>query len=165
MASDGEDHDEEAARLRARLDRLSGELKTRTAARPSAPAPKPGADTDASGAGSAMSLGLRAGSEFVSAVIVGSGIGWVLDRALHTNPAFLIVFFLIGVTAGVWNVIRLTSPKGASLNRNSPLSRANSPDKDVPRSASQAEQDASLGGRRAAGGALERRGEADDDED
>ena len=58
-----------------------------------------------------MSLGLRAGSEFVSAVIVGLGIGWVLDRALHTNPAFLIVFFLIGVAAGIWNVIRLTSPK------------------------------------------------------
>ncbi|HEY4807563.1 MAG TPA: AtpZ/AtpI family protein, partial [Roseiarcus sp.] len=63
------------------------------------------------GTGSAMSLGLRAGSEFVSAVIVGLGIGWVLDRALGTNPAFLIVFFLIGVAAGIWNVIRLTSPK------------------------------------------------------
>ena len=62
-----------------------------------------------------MSLGLRAGSEFVSAVIVGLGIGWVLDRALGTNPAFLIVFFLLGVAAGVWNVIRLTSPKAASF--------------------------------------------------
>ena len=72
--------------------------------------PKPDANrTDAEV--SAMSLGLRAGSEFVSAVIVGLGIGWVLDRALHTNPAFLIVFFLIGVAAGIWNVIRLTSPK------------------------------------------------------
>ena len=59
-----------------------------------------------------MSLGLRAGSEFVSAVIVGLGIGWVLDRALGTNPAFLIVFFMLGVAAAVWNVIRLTSPKG-----------------------------------------------------
>jgi len=47
-------------------------------------------------------------------VIVGAGIGWVLDRALHTNPAFLIVFFLIGVAAGIWNVIRLTSPKRSS---------------------------------------------------
>jgi len=70
-----------------------------------------GAAPDASATGSAMSLGLRAGGEFVSAVILGLGIGWVLDRALHTNPAFLIVFFLIGVAAGIWNVIRLTSPK------------------------------------------------------
>jgi ATP synthase protein I len=44
-------------------------------------------------------------------VIIGLGIGWVLDRALGTNPALLIVFFLIGVAAGIWNVIRLTSPK------------------------------------------------------
>jgi hypothetical protein len=112
-----------------------------------------------------MSLGLRAGGEFVSAVILGLGIGWILDRALGTNPAFLIVFFLLGVAAGVWNVIRLTSPKGASLNSNSPLSRANSPDKDGPRPTPEAGRDASLGGRGAAGGAFQPRDEADDDED
>ena len=107
MGPDPGDGDDPAA-LRARLDRLSGELKGR-AAPPSAPERKPQPKPDATG--SAMSLGLRAGSEFVSAVIVGLGIGWVLDRALGTKPAFLIVFFLIGVVAGIWNVIRLTSPK------------------------------------------------------
>jgi F0F1-type ATP synthase assembly protein I len=29
---------------------------------------------------------------------------------LGTKPAFLIVFFMLGVAAGVWNVIRVTSP-------------------------------------------------------
>jgi len=154
MGSDPGDRDDPAA-LRARLDRLSSELKGR-AAPPPAPGPKREAKPD--GTGSAMSLGLRAGSEFVSAVIVGLGIGWALDRALGTNPAFLIVFFMLGVAAAVWNVIRLTSPKTASSNRNSPLSRTDSPDKDVRRSASGAGQDASLGGRGAADG-------ADDDED
>jgi ATP synthase protein I len=110
MSSDPGDRDDEAANLRARLDRLSGELKGR-AAPPPASEPKPAPKTGGNAAGSAMSLGLRAGSEFVSAVIIGLGIGWVLDRALGTNPAFLIVFFLIGVAAGIWNVIRLTSPK------------------------------------------------------
>src|ERR1700754_4647295 len=109
MSSDPGDSDDESAALRARLDRLQGDLEGRPAPCPSEPTPAPKAD--ASATGSAMSLGLRAGSEFVSAVILGSGIGWVLDRALHTNPAFLIVFFLIGVAAGIWNVIRLTSPK------------------------------------------------------
>jgi ATP synthase protein I len=110
MSSDPGDPDDESAALRARLNRLSAELKSRPAPRrPSQPTPTP--KTDASATSSAMSLGLRAGSEFVSAVIIGLGIGWVLDRALHTNPAFLIVFFLIGVAAGIWNVIRLTSPK------------------------------------------------------
>jgi ATP synthase protein I len=109
MSSDPADPDDESAALRARLDRLTGELKSRTPPHPSEPTPTP--KSDASATGSAMSLGLRAGSEFVSAVILGLGVGWVLDRALHTNPAFLIIFFLIGVAAGIWNVIRLTSPK------------------------------------------------------
>lgn len=108
MSSDPGDRDDEAASLRARLDRLSGELKGRVA--PSR-AREPKLEPKSGDVGSAMSLGLRAASEFVSAVIVGLGIGWVLDRALGTNPAFLIVFFLIGVAAGIWNVIRLTSPK------------------------------------------------------
>jgi F0F1-type ATP synthase assembly protein I len=112
MSSDPGDRDDDAAALRARLDRLSGELKARTPPRPTAqPSGAPTSNSKPDGTGSAMSLGLRAGSEFVSAVIVGLGIGWVLDRALGTNPAFLIVFFLIGVAAGIWNVIRLTSPK------------------------------------------------------
>ena len=112
MSSDPGDPDDEAAALRARLNRLSAELKGRTALRPTAqPSAAPESNTKPDGTGSAMSLGLRAGSEFVSAVIIGLGIGWVLDRALHTNPAFLIVFFLTGVAAGIWNVIRLTSPK------------------------------------------------------
>jgi ATP synthase protein I len=110
MSSDPGDPDDEAASLRARLDRLSSELRARAAPFPAAE-PKPAPKTGASAAGSAMSLGLRAGSELVSAVVIGLGIGWVLDRALHTNPAFLIVFFLIGVAVGIWNVIRLTSPK------------------------------------------------------
>jgi ATP synthase protein I len=155
VGSDPQDRDDPAA-LRARLDRLTGELKGRAAP---PPAPEPKAQPKPDNAGSAMSLGLRAGSEFVSAVIVGSGIGWALDRALGTNPAFLIVFFMLGVAAAVWNVIRLTSPNGSSSNRNSPLSRTDSPDKDVRRSASGAERDASLGGRGAAGVA------DDDDED
>jgi ATP synthase protein I len=155
MSSGPGDRDDPAA-LRARLDRLSGDLKGR-AVPPPASAPKP-EQPKPDGAGSAMSLGLRAGSEFVSAVIVGLGIGWVLDRALGTNPAFLIVFFMLGVAAAVWNVIRLTSPKAGSSKPNSPLSRRDSPDKDGRRSASGAEQDASLGGRGAAG-------VADDDED
>jgi ATP synthase protein I len=136
----------DAEALRARLGRLSGELRSRAAP---PPAPEPKRETPSDNAGSAMSLGLRAGSEFVSAVIVGLGIGWALDRVLGTNPAFLIVFFMLGVAAAVWNVIRLT---------NSPLSRTDSPDKDVRRPASGAGSDASLGGRGAAGG-------ADDDED
>jgi ATP synthase protein I len=79
-----------------------------------------------------MSMGLRAGSEFVAAIIVGGAFGWGLDWLLRTRPAFTILFFFLGVAAGVWNVIRATSPKAAGPNRNSPLSGAKAGDKDVP---------------------------------
>jgi hypothetical protein len=51
------------------------------------------------------------------------------------------------------------------MKRDSPLSRANSPDKDVRRSAGRAERDASLGGAKPLAGRVEPRNEADDDED
>ena len=162
MSSGSDDRDEDAA-LRARLDKLSGALKSRAkATEPAAPRSE---GPRAESAQSSMSLGLRAGSEFVAAVIVGAAIGWGADRLFGTNPFFLIVFFLIGVVAGVWNVIRATSPKGGSSARNSPLSRVEAPDKDVRRTALGADPAASQGGRAASGGARQPLDGADDDED
>ena len=122
--------DDEDQALRARLDKLSGALKARR--KPAAPMPtQGGGDSSGDVFGSAMSLGLRAGSEFVAAIVIGGLIGWGLDRALGTKPAFLIAFFLLGVVAGVWNVIRATSP----------LSRAKTPVKDEPKAPSGGDDD------------------------
>src|ERR1700722_10078752 len=60
MSSDPGDPDDESAALRARLDRLKGDLKGRGAP-PSPSEPTPTPKTDARATGSAMSLGLRAG--------------------------------------------------------------------------------------------------------
>ncbi len=100
------DDDNEA--LKARRDRLAAELKARQ------PKPQPNAAEFASGktASSAWSMGTKAGTEFVGSVVVGGAIGYGLDYVAHTRPAFTIVFFLLGVAAGVWGVIRATSPKG-----------------------------------------------------
>ncbi len=155
------DGDEENAALRARLAKLSGDLKGRAAANPP---PSQGGQPGSDGMGSAMAMGLRAGSEFVAAIIVGAGIGWVIDRALGTKPAFLIVFFLLGVAAGVFNVIRATSPKGVPGNRDSPLSRADSPDKDGRRSATGAEQNVLHTRRNASGRTPGAPDEADDED-
>jgi ATP synthase protein I len=102
---DGGEEDE--GLLRARLEKLSGDLRKKR----KESLPRPGADTggDSGKFGSAMGLGLRAASEFAAAIIVGGLIGWQLDSWLGTKPAFLIVFFMLGVAAGVWNVIRVTS--------------------------------------------------------
>jgi ATP synthase protein I len=109
MTKGNEPADDDAA-LRARLDNLSGELKAR---RPATASPQPNSSPPSDNFASGMSMGLRAGSEFVAAILVGGAIGWGLDWALKTKPAFTIVFFLLGVVAGIWNVIRATSPKRA----------------------------------------------------
>ena len=155
-----EDDDE---RLRSGLDQLKASLSRARETHPAASAPPTRAPEPASG-DSGVSLGLRAGSEFVSAIVVGSGIGWALDRLLGTNPAFLIVFFMLGVAAGVWGVIRLTSPKGGGLTSDSRLSHPDAADKGFRRSAPAEEPDASRG-RGAPRGANEPSGGADDDEE
>lgn len=70
-----------------------------------------GGGTGKGGIPSAAGVGFRAGVEVVSALIVGVGIGWLLDRWLGTFPWFFLVFFLIGGAAGVLNVYRLFTPR------------------------------------------------------
>ncbi len=55
-------------------------------------------------------VGFRAGVEVVSALIVGVGIGFALDRWLGTWPWLFLVFFILGAAAGVLNVYRLFQP-------------------------------------------------------
>jgi len=43
-------------------------------------------------------------------LVVGVGIGWLLDHWLHTTPVFLGIFVLLGGVAGVLNVYRLMGP-------------------------------------------------------
>jgi ATP synthase protein I len=61
---------------------------------------------DGAARASAMALGFRLSSELVAGVVVGAGLGWGFDRLLSTSPFGLIVFLLLGFTAGVVNVVR-----------------------------------------------------------
>lgn len=58
-----------------------------------------------------LGSGMRAGVEVVSALVVGVGLGYALDRWLGTWPWLFLVFFVLGSAAGVMNVYRLFSPK------------------------------------------------------
>jgi ATP synthase protein I len=91
--------DDEAA-LSARLQRLGDRLAT--ASRPSENDTGPRQHADAS----AMARGFRLSTELVAGVVVGALIGWLLDRWLGISPWGLIVFLLLGFTAGVLNVMR-----------------------------------------------------------
>src|SRR6201997_456586 len=61
---------------------------------------------DGSARASAMALGFRLSSELVAGVLVGALMGWGFDRLLSTSPFGLIVFVLVGFSAGVLNVVR-----------------------------------------------------------
>ena len=53
-----------------------------------------------------MAMGFRLSSELVAGVLAGAALGWGFDRLLSTSPWGLIVFLLLGFTAGVINVMR-----------------------------------------------------------
>ena len=54
-----------------------------------------------------MGSAFRLGTELVAAVVVGTIIGFILDNWFDTKPWFIIIFFFIGVIAGILNVIRV----------------------------------------------------------
>ena len=54
-----------------------------------------------------MGSAFRLGTELVAAVVVGTIIGFILDNWFGTKPWFIIIFFLLGVIAGILNVFRV----------------------------------------------------------
>lgn len=71
-----------------------------------------------------MGRGFRLASEFVAAIFVGTGIGWILDSLLNTIPIFFIVFMMTGFAAGVRNVIRTAAEMNAEAPQPDPASLA-----------------------------------------
>jgi ATP synthase protein I len=66
---------------------------------------------------SKMGIAFRLVAELLAGVIVGGGIGWALDRVFGTSPFLLIVMFLLGVAAGMRNVVRAARDMDDSQNR------------------------------------------------
>jgi len=91
----------EEAALSARLKSLGQRLDQAGAAR-SLETQAFRSATDASG----FARGFRLSSELVAGVLVGTGIGWLIDKGLGTLPWGVFVFALIGFAAGVLNVMR-----------------------------------------------------------
>ncbi|VDS04068.1 Putative F0F1-ATPase subunit (ATPase_gene1) [Devosia equisanguinis] len=81
------------------------------------------ASRDASPEMTGLARGLRIGTEFIAAVLVGAGIGYLIDLGLGTSPWGLLILLLMGFAAGILNVIRVVTemnaaspaPKGADL--------------------------------------------------
>ena len=53
------------------------------------------------------SFGFRISTEIVAALVVGVGIGLLVDNYFDTKPFGLIIFFILGAFAGFLNVYRV----------------------------------------------------------
>src|SRR5271154_438570 len=91
------------AALSARLQRLNESLGH---ARDHAGRPSGGSGADRATTASGYARGFRLSSELVAGVVVGAGLGWLIDRWFGISPWGLIVFLLLGFAAGVLNVMR-----------------------------------------------------------
>ena len=63
-------------------------------------------NNDENNRGSSMGAAFKMSTELVSAVAVGTIIGFILDNWFGTKPWLILIFFFIGVIAGIMNVIR-----------------------------------------------------------
>ena len=57
----------------------------------------------------------RIATELLAGLIVGAGIGLMMDNWLSTKPLFLIVFFILGGIAGIYNLWRQLNGQGLKL--------------------------------------------------
>ena len=83
--------DDKLQKLKERID---------TAETTNSPPPK---QKKQSGAG----FGFKISTEIIAALVVGVGIGLVVDKYLGTKPFGLIIFFIFGAIAGFLNVYRV----------------------------------------------------------
>ena len=83
--------DDKLQKLKERID---------TAETTNSPRPK---QKKQSGAG----FGFKISTEIIAALVVGVGIGLIVDKYLGTKPFGLIIFFIFGAIAGFLNVYRV----------------------------------------------------------
>jgi len=84
-------NDDKLKQLKERID---------TAETSNTPPPK---QKKQSGAG----FGFKISTEIIAALVVGVGIGLIVDKYLGTKPFGLIIFFIFGAIAGFLNVYRV----------------------------------------------------------
>ena len=67
---------------------------------------KKGLEKDDKKKGVFLGNAFKLGSELVAAVAVGTIIGFIFDKTFGTKPWFILIFFFVGVVAGITNVIK-----------------------------------------------------------
>jgi ATP synthase protein I len=107
MANNGKDFDPGRSSLtpeeRDALKRRASEIGKRLDEVHARKAPPP---EDARSRGNALGQAYKILAELIVGVVVGTGLGWALDKQLGTSPWLMIVLLIVGFAAGISNVIR-----------------------------------------------------------
>ena len=53
-----------------------------------------------------IGVAFKLSTEMVAAVVVGTIIGFILDNWFGTKPWVILIFFFVGVIAGIMNVVK-----------------------------------------------------------
>lgn len=126
MAKSDDNQDGQAPSRNSRLSETS-ELAERIRKAQEARVAAEGGNRAASQQGdtTALARGLRIGSEFVAAILVGSGIGYLIDQFAGTSPWALLVMFMLGFAAGILNVTRVVAELNAASGKKPDDSKPN----------------------------------------
>jgi ATP synthase protein I len=106
-----QDEPETVGDLDARRKSLDAALAARKTARHG------GSGEQNTGGSAGYGQALKLSSEFIAGVLVGAGLGFLLDRFAGTAPWGMIIFLLLGFAAGVLNVLRSAGVVAQPENR------------------------------------------------
>lgn len=67
-----------------------------------------------SGDTTSLARGMRIGTEFVAAIVIGGILGYLIDLGLGTSPWGLLIMFMMGFAAGILNVTRAVAQMNAA---------------------------------------------------
>jgi ATP synthase protein I len=57
----------------------------------------------------ALGLASGIGLQLAASVLVGLGLGWLLDKVFHTSPWLLLIGLIVGVVGGGYSVVQRVS--------------------------------------------------------
>lgn len=83
-------------------DNLDARLKAARVTQAEREGPRPGLAIEKARYGAAWRLSV----ELVAGLVVGAGMGWLLDNLFGTRPWLTLVFFFLGAGAGIRGVYR-----------------------------------------------------------
>ena len=62
-----------------------------------------------------LNIYYRVGTELLAGLIIGAGIGWTIDQCFFNYSFFILIFFLLGGVAGIYNLWRVLTGKGLKM--------------------------------------------------